>query len=403
MAVDFKFPDVGEGIHEGELIRWLVKQGDKVKEHQPIAEVETDKAVVEIPSPVAGTILKLHASAGQTIKVGEVIATIGKAGEKVKSKGVSIVGEIKTSEELLPPPKMEVIKPSKETKALPAVRKLAAEHKIDISSIKGTGAGGRITQEDVLAVVGEIGPKVTFDEYGKIIRIPLKGIRKTIAKNMAQAWSTAVHVTHMDEADVTELVKVRTKEKKSAEKKGIYLTYLPYVVKVVVRGLRQYRYLNSSMEDETIVTKQYFNIGIAVDTPDGLIVPVVKNCDQKSLLEIAKEMRELSNKARERTIDLHDLQGGSFSITNIGSIGGLAFTPIINYPQAAILGLGRMYDKPLVVGNKIAIRKVMPLVLSFDHRIVDGAAAAKFMNLLIEQLESPDKIIRTAEKGLTQD
>lgn len=422
--VEFRFPDVGEGIHEGELNKWLVKDGSVVEEHQPIAEVETDKAVVELPAPASGKI-KLIAKEGTTIKVGEVIAIIGeekprKPEEKKPEKKLSTVGAVGELEEA----KEEVKwakrktpfkKPEKKIAVLPAVRKLAEQLGVELSEIKGTGPKGRITAKDVRAVakpgvvaraeaarkaLPEVrkGPKVAFEQYGKVLRIPLRGTRKTISENLSRAFRTTVPVTHMDEIDVTDLVKVREQKKKIAQNKGYPLTYLPFVAKASVIALKEHPYVNSSLDDEKgeIVIKKYYNIGFAVDTVDGLIVPVVKGCDQKSILDIAKDMFSLAEQTRNREVKLEDLRGGTFTITNIGTLGGVFATPIINHPECAILGLGAIKDKPVIRNGKVVARKVLPVSLTFDHRIIDGAEAARFVNDLKKHLEDPDLMLLEA-------
>ncbi len=418
MAFEFKFPDVGEGVHEGELLKWLVKVGDAVEEHQALAEIHTDKAVVEVPSPKKGIILKLHFKHGDKINVGDVLVTIGVKEEaiqkaavskpaklqKSETKSVSVMGEL---EEAPPEEEEEKVelpsrKVSENILALPSVRKLARDLGIDLSGINGTGHKGRITESDVRSASPEKpvsktttieqGVKVTFDDYGSVLRIPLHGTRKAIAEHMAKSHQHAVLVTHIDEADVTKLFEIREREKAEAEKKGIHLTYLPFMIKAVVAALKANPYVNSSMDEETntILLKKYFNIGFAVDTIDGLLVPVIKNADKRGILEIAKELNDLAEKARNKEISLKEMQGGTFTITNIGSIGGTAFTPIPNYPESSILGIGKMIDKPVVKEHKIVIRKILPLVISFDHRIIDGAKIAKFMNHIIKHLEDPN-------------
>ena len=402
MAFEFKFPDVGEGIHEGELVKWLVNEGDFIKEDQAIAKIETDKAIVEIPSPKSGKILKLHFKEGETIKVGETLVTIGEEGERVSKtserKTTSVVGELEESEQRLVIPKKEKREISTGVLATPAVRTLAKELNVGINSVRGTGDGGRITEEDVKNSTGkEIKKEVKvvrkYNIYGYVERIPLKGVRKAVAKKMVESVMSAVHVVHIDEADVTELSILREKEKIIASQKGVKLTFMPYIIKAVIDSLKQHPYLNSTLEGEEIVLKKYYNIGIAVDTEDGLIVPVIKIADSKSLYDLAKEVENLAELARERKLDLGDMQGGTFTITNIGSIRGLYATPIINYPEAAILGLGRIYEKPVAIGGKVQLRNVLPLSLSFDHRILDGAEAAKFIDLVIKHLENPDMLM----------
>jgi pyruvate dehydrogenase E2 component (dihydrolipoamide acetyltransferase) len=427
MAYDFRLPDLGEGIHEGELRKWLVKEGEQVEEHQPIAEVETDKAVVEVPSPKTGKVLKLHFKPGDIMRVGDVIMTVGDVSEvlakaaapltapqamprRIAKGATGAVGELEEApeeeEKAVPKPSAPLSKVTV-VAALPAVRKLAAQLGVDLVQVHGTGAGGRITEADVRNASGKVPPaaaierkqpRVAFEQYGRVLRIPLRGLRKTISENMVRAFQTTVPVTHMDEADVTELAKIREAKKKMAEDKGYPLTYLPFVAKAAVIALKEHPYLNSSLDDASgeIVVKQYYNVGFAVDTTEGLIVPVVKGCEQKSILEIAKDLYARAEEARNREIKLEDLRGGTFTITNIGTLGGEHATPIINWPECAILALGRLQDKPVVRNGKVVVRKILPLSLTFDHRIVDGAEAARFINDLIKHLEDPSLMLLEA-------
>ena len=275
---------------------------------------------------------------------------------------------------------------------------------MDIDRVKGSGAEGRVLEKDVRQAV-ETKEKPSepvkpakvkkYDLYGYIEHVPLRGVRRSIAKAMVRSKYTAPHVTAMDEADVTELWRIKEKEKKAAEKKGIKLTVLPFIIKAVIAGLKEHPYLNATLDDENeeILLKKYFNIGIATDTPEGLMVPVVKNAGEKSILHLAQELIDLTDRARNRKIDLADLKGGTFTITNYGAVGGMYGTPIINHPEVAILGVGRMKELPVVVGGKIETRRMLFLSLSFDHRVVDGAEAARFLNAIITRLEDPDLIL----------
>jgi pyruvate dehydrogenase E2 component (dihydrolipoamide acetyltransferase) len=415
MPFEFKFPDIGEGLTEGEIVRWLVKEGDEIKEGQPLVEVETDKALAEIPSPRTGVILKILAKEKEIVKVGQVIVIIGEKGEAVaapppKPKSVGVVGELEEAPEEAPAVQVraEAVKPafvSPHALATPAIRALAKELGTDLDKVKGTGLEGRVLEKDVrLAAEGKEKPveevkrptKVKkYDLYGYVDRIPLRGVRRSIAKAMVKSKYTAPHVTTMDEADVTELWKIREKEKKTAEKKGIKLTILPFIIKAVIAGLKEHPYLNATLDDENeeIIVKKYFNIGMATDTPEGLMVPVVKNAGDKSILHLAEELTQLAEKARNRSIDLADLKGGTFTITNYGALGGIYGTPIINHPEVAILGVGKIKDMPVVRDGKIEVRKILHLALSFDHRVVDGGEAARFLNTVIARLEDPDLIL----------
>lgn len=436
MAYEFKFPDVGEGIHEGELVKWLVKEGDAVKEDQPIAEVETDKAVVEIPSPHTGVILKLNFTEGETIHVGDILTVIGEAGERVQSTMQPAQPTKKQAAQATAPVGKEAVvaaspaaaplaAPSGMILATPHTRQLARELGVDINAVTGTGSNGRIIDDDVKAAVGQSkkvsdasaktpaasvskqttppsspssSPKVSFEKYGRIIRVPFRGIRKAIADNLTETTRMVVSVTHMDEADITQLVAIREKMKPVAENKGIKLTYLSFVIKAAIAALKQHRYVNASIDDEKqeIVLKQYYNIGIAVDTPDGLLVPVMKNADQYTIMDLALHVQTIAEHARDRELQVDDFRGSTFSITNIGSIGGTHFTPVINHPDAAILGVGRMQDRVVSGGGgggKFEVHKILPLSLTFDHRLIDGALAANFMNTIIKHLEDPNLLL----------
>jgi pyruvate dehydrogenase E2 component (dihydrolipoamide acetyltransferase) len=415
MAFEFKFPDIGEGLTEGEIVRWLVKEGDEVKEGQPLVEVETDKALAEIPSPKTGVILKILAKEKEIVKVGQVIVVFGEKGEALaapppKPKSVGVVGELEEAPEEAPSvvAKAEPVKTalvSEHAMATPAVRGLAKELGVDINKVQGTGPEGRVLEKDIRQFAEskekpvepekKIAKVKKYDLYGYVDRIPLRGVRRSIAKAMVKSKYTAPHVTAMDEADVTMLWKIREKEKKAAEKKGIKLTILPFIVKAVIAGLSEHPYLNASLDDENeeIVLKKYFNIGFATDTPEGLMVPVVKNAKDKSILQLAEELTRLATKARDRTIDLADLKGGTFTISNYGALGGIYATPIINYPEVAILGVGKIKDTPVVRNGKLVVRKILSLSLSFDHRVVDGGEGARFLNTVIARLEDPDLIL----------
>jgi pyruvate dehydrogenase E2 component (dihydrolipoamide acetyltransferase) len=385
MAYEFQLPDLGEGLTEGEIVEWLVKEGDPIEENQVFVKVETDKAVLEIPSPRKGMVLQIGATAGDTVQVGQVILVIGEEGEKAKPMAkpeevekrpsVGVVGvleeapeEIEEKEErapaeaALPPPGKKV-----EVLAMPAVRKLARELNVDLKTIQGDVQKATEKKEEKPPEKAEaVKAARKYDMYGYVERVSLRGMRKTIARAMVKSKFTAPHVTTNDDADVTRLAALRQKEKEKAAQRGIHLTFLPFVIKAVVAGLEEHPYVNASLDDETeeIILKKYFNIGVAVDTKDGLMVPVVKNAKEKSILQLAGELMELSEKARSRSIDLADLKGGTFTITNYGSVGGIYGSPIINYPEVAILGLGKLQEKPVVVEGKIEVRKVLPLSLS---------------------------------------
>jgi len=403
MAREFRFPDLGEGVTEGEIKKWLVKEGDLVRKDQSIAEVETDKAIVEMPSPYSGRMGRLSFPEGGIVKVGEVLATIEEIGEGEGAEvgSVSVVGELPVGDEMVVSSRPEGRAPAG-VQATPAVRKLARDLGVDISTVKGTGPEGRVMENDVrgaAAVTEEPpAPKVQpkFDLYGWVERRPLRGVRRAVAKHMMEAQSRAALVTTQDTADVTELVVLREKVKDHVlQSKGVKLTYLPFIMKAVIAALQRNPVLNSSMDEETgeIVIKKYYNLGVAVATEEGLMVPVVKAADQKNIVALAAELKALSDAAQGRKIDLADLKGGTFSITNYGVFGGTFATPIPNHPEAAILGTGRIYDAPLVLDGEVRPRKVLDLSLTFDHRIMDGAEAARFLTDLRRFLESPELLL----------
>jgi pyruvate dehydrogenase E2 component (dihydrolipoamide acetyltransferase) len=394
MPFYFKLPDIGEGTVEAEIIKWLVKEGDKVKADQPIVEVMTEKVNVEIASPKNGTIYKILANEGAKVKVGQPIVIILEEGEQPSS----------------PPPQMIVTQLSQATEkevtqeiqsqqvlATPAVRKLARELGVDITKVKGTGPAGRITEDDVkqyaqsLQISKTEPTKPIQTAETRIERIPYRGIRRSIGEHMVMSVQHAPHATHFEEVDVTELVELREKLKDMVASSGIKLTYLPFIIKAVIQALKKYPIFNASLDEEKgeIVIKKYYNIGIATATPEGLVVPVVKDADKKSIIEIAKEIEVLAEKARIGKLELSDVRDGTFSITNIGSIGGILSVPIINYPEVAILGVHKILEKPIVKDNQVVIRKIMYLSLSFDHRVIDGAMAAEFVNFIKEKLEKP--------------
>ena len=393
MLREFKFPDVGEGIAEGEIVRWLVKEGDWIKEDQELVEVETDKAVLTLNSPYTGKIEKLHGNEGEIIKVGAVLTTVqdtedvAPAPESEKKDSGTVVGSLGEEKEI------EIVRP---VLATPAVRALAKEMNLDLTRVKGTGPGGRITKEDVEGLAEKIvAPMGAADTYGPIEKIPLRGLRRTVAKRMAEASKRVAEVTIWEDADITELEQLRAKERKRAEAQGLKLTYLPFLIKASIAALKAHPYLNASLDEAAgeIVLKRYYNIGIAVDTSDGLIVFVIKEADQKNILDLAREGAALAEKARHRKIDLPELRGSTFTITNYGVVGASYGTPIINYPEVAILGLGKIEDRPVARDGQIVIRKIMPLSLAFDHRVIDGVEAGRFLGVVIQHLQDPDLML----------
>jgi pyruvate dehydrogenase E2 component (dihydrolipoamide acetyltransferase) len=409
MAFVFNFPDVGEGIHEGRVVEWLIAEGDTVAEDQPLLKVETDKAVVELPSPQAGTVLKLHAGADAEILVGDPLVTIGSAGEEVPEISVEAdapsdsptPGTATAEAESAGKPPGAARRPL----ATPRTRALARKLGVDLTQIAGTGSGGRITDQDVQraadgsdvtsAAPATPAPRVgvaAVTADGEVERVPITHLRKTIANAMRASKHNAAHVTHVDEADVTDLVAHYRRSKPVIEERtGVRLTLLPFFIKALVATLEKYPIFNASVDEEKqeILYKKYFNIGVAVDTPEGLIVPVIKDADHKNLVELAEEVGDKAERARTRELTLDELKGGSCTLTNIGPLGGVFATPIINQPELAIVGLHAIKERPEVLNGEIAIRKMMYLSISFDHRYIDGAEAARFMSDLVRLVSEP--------------
>jgi len=436
LSFEFRLPDIGEGIHEGEIVKWFVKPGDKVNEDDVLCEVQNDKAVVEIPSPVAGTVEEVLVEEGTVAIVGDVLIKFDAPGyEDLKFKGDHGEEETKT-EEKAEPAKAETpapapqataeasqtaeVDPNRRVIAMPSVRKYAREKGVDIRLVTGSGNNGRVQKEDIDAFASggnqavstqaeapqAAEEKVTAAAAQVVIpegefpetREKMSGIRKAIAKAMVNSKHTAPHVTLMDEVDVTKLVAHRKKFKEVAAEKGIKLTFLPYVVKALVSALREFPTLNTSIDDEAgeIIQKHYYNIGIAADTDKGLLVPVVKNADRKSVFSISSEINELATKAREGKLAPNEMKGASCTITNIGSAGGQWFTPVINHPEVAILGIGRIAEKPVVKNGEIVAAPVLALSLSFDHRIIDGATAQHALNQIKRLLNDPELLLMEA-------
>ena len=435
MAFQFRLPDIGEGIHEGEIVKWFVKPGDKVQEDDVLCEVQNDKAVVEIPSPVEGTVEDILVEEGTVAVVGDVLVTFDAPGyehlkfkgdhEEEKTEDVSKAeAETQATTEVVqessPAPAADVDS-SRRIIAMPSVRKYAREQGVNIRLVTGSGDNGRIMKEDIMAYInGQTAPQEETEQaeasqqqetettVAETVVIPegqypetrekVSAMRKAIAKAMVKSKQTAPHVTLMDEVDVTQLVAHRKKFKEVAAAKGIKLTFLPYVVKALTSALREYPILNTSFDDETseIFHKHYFNIGIAADTDKGLLVPVVKDADRKSPFAISKEINELADKAREGKLTPGEMKGASCTITNIGSAGGQWFTPIINHPEVAILGIGRIAEKAIVRDGEIIAAPVLALSLSFDHRIIDGATGQNALNHIKKLLNDPELLLMEA-------
>jgi pyruvate dehydrogenase E2 component (dihydrolipoamide acetyltransferase) len=430
MAFEFKLPDIGEGIHEGEIVSWMVKEGDQVKEDDVLCEVQNDKAVVEIPSPVEGTVTKIFVQEGEVAIVGDTLISFDAEGyEDLGGDDSSEPAKEEVKEEA---PKAETatntqpvaaeVDDNTRVIAMPSVRKYARENSVNIKQVVGSGKNGRVSKEDIdsflnggqssaqtnevaadaadaktEAPAAQAKAPVLEGSYPET-REKMSPIRKAIAKAMVNSKSKAPHVTLMDEVDVTALVAHRKKFKQVGLDQGVKLTYLPYVVKAIVSALKQYPILNASIDDATeeIVQKHYYNIGIAADTDKGLLVPVVKNADRKSIFTISAEINELADKARNGKLAPDEMKGASSTISNIGSAGGQWFTPVINYPEAAILGIGRIAEKPIVRDGEIVIAPVLAVSLSFDHRIVDGATAQMALNQIKRLLNDPQLIMMEA-------
>ncbi|MFX1483137.1 MAG: dihydrolipoamide acetyltransferase family protein [Promethearchaeota archaeon] len=406
MIYELKFADIGEGVHEGELLLWHVAAGDTVTEDQTLAEVETEKVAVDIASPVSGVVESLEKKEGDIVTVGEVLVKI----ETSDAAPVETEEEPKKDESLFKPTRP--FREAQEKKqayphpvlAAPAVRRKAREMGINIADVKGSGPGGRVLFPDLdtpVAVpsVPSVGPPMPESTEELEERIPLRGIRRTVARNMRKSKDMAAHFTVHDEVDMTALDKLRNEAESMLGEGDIKLTYLPIIIKCLIPALQEFPILNSSLDDEreAIVLRHYYNIGIAVDTDDGLIVPVIKNADQKNVWELAAELSDLAQRARSGKLKLDEVQGGTFTITSVGNIGGVMATPIIRWPEVAILGVMRGKLRPVVVEGegepRIAIRRVMFLSLSVDHRIVDGATVARFLKRLIQYLENPGLIL----------
>ena len=401
MAREFKLPDIGEGVHEGEVVKWFVKEGDAVKENDPIVEVMTDKVTVQIPSPVTGKILQLRAKEGEVVKVGNTLVVFGEVGEIAPPRP-----ETTRPASAPPPPVMTVAPPapgpSGEVLAAPAVRRLAKELNVNLAAVRGSGPQGRLTEDDVrkaaqgpsrVAAAVAV-PAAPIAPTAGEQRIPIHGLRKRIFEKMAKSNATAAHFTYVEEVDMTQLVHLRDHLKPTAERKGVKLTFLPFFVKAVLAALVEFPTLNSSVDDERgeIVVKRYYNIGIATATDEGLTVTVVHEADKKSLWDLAKEIDRLAAAARDKKLSLQDVQGSTFTITSLGKEGGILATPIINWPEVAILGVHRIEKRPVVRDDQIAIREMMYLSCSFDHRVIDGHVGAAFVQSVRNYLEHPATI-----------
>ncbi|MDB5054375.1 MAG: dienelactone hydrolase [Bacilli bacterium] len=405
MAImEYKFPELGEGIHEGEIVKLHIKPGDVITDEDMIMDVQNDKAIVEVPSPVHGKVVDIKVKEGQVCHVGELVATIEVEGEEVQAE--KPLNEAKIVENLSESPNVQpnIAKPN--VLATPSVRKLAREKDLVISEVKASGRNGQVTRDDVIAAATKTDTAAltpaskasdaqmsTLQSHEE--RIPFKGIRKIIADAMSKSMYTAPHVTLLDEVDVSLLVAFREKMKPIAEKEGVKVTYLPFIIKALIAAARRFPAVNAILDEEhnEIVLKKYYNIGIATDTAIGLMVPVIADADSKNIWTLASTIKDLAERGREGKLAAEELKGSTITITNIGSAGGMFFTPIINFPEVAILGTGRISEKPIVKDGQIIAASVMALSLSFDHRVIDGATAQNFLNQIKRLLAEPELLI----------
>ena len=394
MPYEFKLPDIGEGVVEGEIVRWLIRPGDHLEEDQPMVEVMTDKVTVEIPSPVSGEVLKTVGGEGALIAVGATLVVI----DTPEGPEQATAPSERRSERTLPTAGSMVqqapLRSQKQARnlATPAVRRLSREMGVDLSGVQGTGSGGRITRQDVERAHSQPS-EVASQAEGAPDSIPYRGVRKTIGDHLVAAKRFAPHYTYVEEVDATPLVELRSEFRRNHE--GQDLTYLPFFIKACVSGLKQHAILNSTLDEEKklILLKRSYNIGIAIATPEGLIVPVIKKADDKSLLDISAEIQSLAEQARSGRIQLEDLRDGTFTITSLGALGGVLATPIINYPEVAILGVHKIMERPVVRKGEVVIRHMMNLSLSLDHRVVDGFVGAEFLRDVISHLENPGLLL----------
>lgn len=402
MDYEFKLPDIGEGVAEGEVLKWMVKEGDKINEDQPLVEVMTDKVNVQIPAPRSGIVARIMVKEGDVAKVGQtiiVINTEGVAGPTTAPSAPQGQGP--------QTPRATAASPQQPSAtgvlASPATRRLARELGVDIGTVIGTGPQGRVVDDDVKRAASQGSPSQAARAPGQVLvasqpekeeLVPLRGIRKTIADRLLKSQLTTAQVTHVDEADATELVLLREELKPTAEKRGVKLTYLPLLIKALIPVLKEFPYANSAMDEQAgnIVLKKYYNIGIAIDTEQGLVVPVVKDADSKDVFSLAAEIERLATRARSGQLTLEEVRGSTFTVTNVGAIGGLFATPIINIPEAAILGTHKITKRPVVRDGKIEARDTMFLSLTFDHRIFDGAYAARLTSRLIDTIQDRTRL-----------
>jgi len=425
MPRTFVLPDLGEGLVEAEIRNVLVKEGDVVREDSPLLEVETDKAQVEIPSPFAGRVEKIHVQPGQTVKVGQPLVSFGDAtGTSAPTRSAPAVAARAPAPAPAPAETKAPAAPPVDgspVPATPSTRRLARELGVDLRAVRGSGPGGRITDDDVrgaggkpassaqpaakaaapagpakpLAAVGlEPPPLPKFEQWGPVERQPLSHLRRTIAERMALSAALIPHVTHFDKADITDLNTIVTRSFEAAKQRGIMLTLTSFLLKAAALALQEYPQFNASLDAGAgeLILKRYCHLGIAVATDRGLIVPVIRDVDKKPVMELARELATLAARVREGKATLDDLRGGTFTVTNIGALGGTGAIPIINYPEVAILGVARGREEPVVRGGQIVPRTMLPITLTFDHRVADGADGARFAQAIIRRLEAPETL-----------
>ena len=442
MAIELEMPELAESVVEGEIVKWLVNEGDRVEQDQLLVEVMTDKVTVEVPSPYAGILLKQVAKEGEVVAIGKPIAIFGEPGEKIDDTTklehvtpkieVAANGKIEAvaapaaqtaaapaasapaakapAEQPRPQPaatEAAILNSFGKPMAAPAVRKLARELGVELTKVRGSGENGRIAREDVerVAKAGKVSqPGGATPSDGRARqpatstapeRIPLRGLRRNIAQHMVLSKHTAAHTLQVDEADMTELVRWRTRSKEKAAERGVKLTYLPFFVKAATAALKKYPFVNASLDDAAgeIVLKKDYNIGIATDTDAGLVVPVIHNADRLSIFDLAREIVTLADKARNGKLSHDEISGGTFTITNVGSVGGLFTFPVINHPEVAIMGTHSIQERPVVRDGQIVIRNMVYLSLGFDHRVVDGALAARFLREIADLLANPEMLL----------
>jgi pyruvate dehydrogenase E2 component (dihydrolipoyllysine-residue acetyltransferase) len=431
MPRSFVLPDLGEGLTEAEIVAVLVRVGDVIQEDAPLLEVETDKAQVEIPSPMSGRVEKVHVRPGETVKVGAVLITFAEAGDGAARPTAPAPPPTAPASIPAPPPAARASvpepTPARERQAgpvpaTPATRRLARELGVDLRMVRGTGPGGRVTDDDVrtastappaspaparaadappveakpLAPVGvEPPPLPHFEQWGPIGRAPLSHLRRTIAERMSLSARLVPHVTHFDRADITELDALITRNLEASHERGVTLTLTSFLLKASALALGAHPHFNASLDAAAgeLILKRYCHVGVAVATDRGLIVPVIRDVDKKPLLELARELGALAQRVREGKATLDDLRGGTFTVTNIGALGGTGAIPIINYPEVAILGVARARPEPVVVDQQVVPRLMLPLTVTFDHRVADGADGARFAADIVRLLEHPDRLL----------